>query len=193
MSNPNDRRNLVRLPQLQSAPPEDGSGPTKDGRPQGTSAADLTPEELAAHRRERAVARALAAAKKTPTPNAEQEQAFAIQEINTAKLSVLGMILFAQDHGDQFPTNFDQAENYFGGPNGLRTNMNRFEIVYQGSWTNLANPSSAIVVREIQPWSRNGKWVKAYGFGDGHAEAHSEASANFDEWEQQHAPVLKNQ
>jgi RNA polymerase sigma factor (sigma-70 family) len=125
--------------------------------------------------------------------NADPDQAFAMQEINTAKQSVLGMILYAQDHGNQFPTNFDQAANYFKSTDSTTTNLNRFEILYQGSWTNLANPSSAIVVRELQPWTRNGRSWKAYGFGDGHAENHSETSGNFDEWEQQHVAVVKNQ
>ena len=126
-------------------------------------------------------------------PNAEQEQAYGIMEINTAKQSVMGMMMYAQDHGDQFPTNFDQAEKYFASSSGISTNLNRFEITFQGAWTNLANPSSAIVVRELQPWMRNGKWNKAYGFGDGHAEVHAETTGNFDDWEQQHVAVLKNQ
>jgi RNA polymerase sigma factor (sigma-70 family) len=124
----------------------------------------------------------------------QQQQAFAELELSTAKQSVLGMMMYAQGHGNQFPTNFDQAANYFKAKDGTsNTNLNRFEIVYQGSWTNLANPSSAIVVREIQPWSSNGKWAKAYAFGDGHAETHAEANGSFEEWEQQHVAVLKNQ
>ena len=114
-------------------------------------------------------------------------------EINTAKQSVLGMILYAEDHGGLFPTNFTQAENYFKSQDGVSTNLDRFEIVYQGVWTNLANPSSAIVVRELTPWTRNGKSLKAYGFADGHAEIHMEPSGNFDDFEQQHVPVLKAQ
>lgn len=123
----------------------------------------------------------------------DPEQAFAMLEINTVKESVLGMILYAEEHGSQFPTNFNQADSYYKGPQSLSTNFGRFEMVYQGSWTNVANPSSAIVVREVQPWMRNGKWNKAYGFADGHAEIHSEANGNFDSWEQERVPVLKNQ
>jgi RNA polymerase sigma factor (sigma-70 family) len=128
-----------------------------------------------------------------PGPKDEQEQAYAVMEINTAKQSVLGLMMYAQDHGNQFPTNFDQAANYFGSSSGISTNLNRFEIIYQGSFANLANPAEAIVVRELQPWTRNGKLNKAYGFGDGHAEIHSDTSGNFDEWEQQHVAVPKNQ
>jgi RNA polymerase sigma factor (sigma-70 family) len=130
-------------------------------------------------------------------PTDEQQQAFAILQMNTAKQSVLGMMMFASDHNDEFPTNFDQAATYFKSPSGsdgLSTNLGKFEIVYQGSIANLANPSQAIVVREIQPWMRSGNWVKAYGFGDGHSELHkADLNGGFDEWEQQHRPVLKNQ
>jgi hypothetical protein len=91
--------------------------------------------------------------------------------------------MYANDHNDQSPTNFDQASAYFEG-DFVRTNQSRFEMTYQGSWKNLTSPSSTIVVRETQPWMRGGKWCKAYGFGDGHAEIHSVDNGNFDEWEQ---------
>ncbi len=123
----------------------------------------------------------------------QQTQAFAILEINTSRQLILGMIMYAEEHGHEFPTNFDQAENYFRGFDS-RTNFNRFEIVYQGSSANIANPSAAIVVREIQPWTRSGNWMKTYGFADGHSEVHrADPNGSFDEWEQQHVPVLKNQ
>ena len=123
-----------------------------------------------------------------------QERAFTLLQINTAKISMLGMLMYASDHGDNFPTNFDLAQegNYFG-TDGYKTNLNAFEIVYRGSMSSVANPASAIVVRSLQPWQSNGKWAKAYGFADGHAEVHSVPDGNFDEWEQQHVPVLKNQ
>lgn len=120
-----------------------------------------------------------------------QERAFGIVQINTAKMSMVGMILYAGDNQDQFPTNFNQASAYLANP-AVATNLNQFEIVYRGAMSSLANPASAIVVRSIQPWASNGKWAKAYGFADGHAETHSDPNGNFDEWEQQHAPVLKN-
>jgi hypothetical protein len=119
-----------------------------------------------------------------------QEGAFMVLQMNTAKTSVLGMIMYAADNQNQFPTNFDQAAAYFGN-SPAATNLNQFEIVYRGSLSNVANPASAIVVRSIQPWMSDGKWTKAYGFADGHAQTHVEASGNFDEWEQQHAAVLK--
>jgi len=119
-----------------------------------------------------------------------QERAFALAQMNTAKMSVIGMLLYAADNQNQFPTNFDQASAYLANP-AVATNLNQLEIVYHGALSNLANPASAIVVRSLQPWASNGKWSKAYGFADGHSEVHSTVDNNFDEWEQQHAPVLK--
>lgn len=123
-----------------------------------------------------------------------QERAFSLLQINTAKVSVLGMMMYAADHNGTIPTNFDfsQADSYFGA-DGYKTNLSAFDIVYRGPLSNIANPASAIVVRSLQPWPSNGKWAKAYGFADGHAEVHSVPDGNFDEFEQQHAPVLKNQ
>jgi cell division protein FtsB len=125
------------------------------------------------------------------TAQAEEEHAHTILQINNSKQAVLGMMMYANDNQDQFPTNFDQAATYFGN-SGFTTNLNQFEIVYRGSLSNLANPASTILVRSTQPWMVNGKWAKAYGFVDGHSEVHSDPNGNFDEWEQQQVPVLKN-
>jgi hypothetical protein len=123
-----------------------------------------------------------------------QERAFGILQINTAKVSVLGMIMYAEEHNDTVPAAFNSpdATNYFP-QEGYNTNLGAFEIVYHGTMGNVANPSSAVVVRSIQPWMSNGKWAKAYGFADGHAEVHSVPDGNFDDWEQQHVPVMKSQ
>jgi len=118
--------------------------------------------------------------------HAEQEKA-ALFMMNNAKQSVMGMLMFANDNGDQFPTNLDQAIPYLGGdPNLVRSNLSKLEIIYQGSWKNMTNPGSAIVVRENRPWLYNGEWVKVYGFADGHCELHAEPNGEFGAWEQQH-------
>ncbi len=122
----------------------------------------------------------------------EQEQAAAEFKMNNAKQSVMGMIMYANDHGNQFPTNFDQTAPYLGGDSNLvRSNLSQLEIVYEGSWKNIVNPASAIVVRERQAWqASNGRWMKTYGFADGHSELHSEPDGNFDTFEQQHTVAL---
>jgi hypothetical protein len=124
----------------------------------------------------------------------QQQQAFSVRQINVARQSVLGMLMYANDNQGQFPTNFEQAASYYGDKNSfVSTNLSQFEIVYGGARANVANPASAIVVRSVQPFMRGGKWAKAYGFADGHAEVHTDPNGNFDEWEQQHVPVFRGQ
>ncbi len=130
-----------------------------------------------------------------PDPDSveEKQQAFAMLQINTAKQSMLGMILYANDNQDQFPTNFNQAASYYGNDPEMAYHLQQFQIMYHGTLANIANPSSATVVQSFQAFMWHGKWTKAYGFADGHAEMHSDPNGNFDEWEQQHVPVLKSQ
>jgi len=122
-----------------------------------------------------------------------QQQAYAVQQIDTARQAVLGMMLYANDNQNQFPTNFDQAASYYENNPELADHLAKFVIEYHGSMANVANPASAIVVQSFEPFMSHGKWAKAYGFADGHAEVHSDPDANFNDWEQQHVPVLKNQ
>jgi cell division protein FtsB len=124
---------------------------------------------------------------------AGDERAHSMLQVSTSRQAVLAMILFANDHQDQFPTNFDQVGAYLGNSPTEATNLNQFEIAYHGSLSNVANPSSAILVRSTQPWIVNGKWTKVYGFVDGHSESHSDPNGNFDDWEQQHVAVMKSQ
>ncbi|MGD0253857.1 MAG: sigma-70 family RNA polymerase sigma factor [Verrucomicrobiota bacterium] len=118
--------------------------------------------------------------------HAEQEKV-AQFKMNNAKQSVLGMIMYANNNGDQFPSNFDLVAPYLGGDSiSVRSNLSQLEIVYQGSLKNIANPGSTIVIRESQPWLYNREWVKVYGFADGHSELHVEPNGDFSAWEQQH-------
>jgi hypothetical protein len=115
----------------------------------------------------------------------EQRRQYAILEIETAKQSTPGLIRYARDHGGQLPATFDQAGPYFENPETL-TNLSPFEMMHPGLLTNFKDPHWIIVLREIRPWPKDGQWVKAYGFADGHMEVHAEPDGNFDPWEQQH-------
>jgi hypothetical protein len=106
--------------------------------------------------------------------------------MNDAKILLMGLHMFAADNQNQLPASFDDAKRYFEGANPGLTQTNQFEMVYHGSLQALTNPATIIVVRELQPFSFNGRWAKAYGFADGHSEIHSEPSGNFDAWEAQH-------
>jgi len=116
----------------------------------------------------------------------EQEEQAAILKMTNAKQGILAFIMFADDNHDQFPTNFAQASRFLKDSyiNQIETN---FDIAYQGSITNIANPANTLVLKEKQAWQAlDGKWKKTYGFADGHAEIHMEPSGNFDDWESQH-------
>jgi RNA polymerase sigma factor (sigma-70 family) len=115
----------------------------------------------------------------------EQERQAAFVKMNNAKQGMLAFVMFAADNGNQFPTNFDQASFYLKDDLMQQIETN-FEIAYSGSMTNVAAPATTIVLKEKQAWqSGDGKWLKTYGFADGHAELHTEPNGNFDDWERQ--------
>jgi RNA polymerase sigma factor (sigma-70 family) len=141
---------------------------------------------------------AIAKNRQQPDANstAESQKAFAEFEMNNAKQLVLGALMYADDNQHQCPTNFQQAAAYLGGSSSsLLTNSGQFEIVYHGSWTNIANPASTIVIEENQAWpTYDGRWAKVYGFADGHCEVHVEPYDNFNAFKQQHTiPPPPNQ
>jgi prepilin-type processing-associated H-X9-DG protein len=118
----------------------------------------------------------------------EQQRQAIMQRVSYAKQGVLAFIMFADDNQQQFPTNFAQASPYL--MNNMEQIETNFDMVYQGSTTNIANPSGAIVFKEKQAWQMlDGKWLKTYGFADGHVETHTEANENFDHWESQHTAL----
>lgn len=116
----------------------------------------------------------------------KMENSFAESKMNNAKQFVLAMTLFANENQNQSPTNLNQMISYFGNEDWARNNLNQFEIIYRGSLTNIAAPSSIIVIRETQPWPYGGKWAKVYGFADGHSEIQTMESGNFSAFEKQH-------
>ena len=137
-----------------------------------------------------------AAAVKPQTPFQTREEAIA--KLNFSKQWVLAMYMYAGDHQDQLPNDFEPAKAYVAKEVLSATNVTteQFEIVYQGTLTSITNPSQVVVLREKQAHqSSNGKWAKTYGFGDGHAELHSEADGNFEAWEKEHilAPAAPKQ
>ncbi|HUA37660.1 MAG TPA: sigma-70 family RNA polymerase sigma factor [Candidatus Sulfopaludibacter sp.] len=123
-------------------------------------------------------------------PSEEQQQQMAMHKMSDAKQAGLLLHMFADDNNSQFPTNFDQVINYLGNTNFTQVFSNEFGIVYKGSLTNIANPSSAIVVQEHEAWpTYDGKWAKVYGFADGHAQLITQPDNDFSSFEQQHRVV----
>lgn len=126
--------------------------------------------------------------------SADPTRRAAIAKMNDAKHLILAFILYAGEHQDQLPTNLDQVESYLeAGERDGRwplTRTNQFEIVCQGSTSDLAKPAETIVVRERQAWQTpEGKWAKAYGFADGHSEIRTEPVGGFEAWEAEHMVV----
>jgi RNA polymerase sigma factor (sigma-70 family) len=122
-----------------------------------------------------------------PAEDAEAQQAAMYGRMNDAKQFCLGLVLFAGDNRNQYPTNLDQVAFYL--KNGALTGTNDFELLYQGTVGGITNYASTIVIRErtARPTS-NGGWTKVYGFADAHAEMHFEQSGDFDAWESLHMP-----
>lgn len=115
----------------------------------------------------------------------DPQRQMAMAKLSDAKMLMLVMIIYANEHQNQIPTDFNQTSNYLSAPGNPYTGTNQFELVVHGSIDSITNASSTIAAREMAPWYSNGKWFKAYGFADGHAELHTEPTGNFDEWEKQ--------
>ncbi len=101
---------------------------------------------------------------------------------------MLAFHLYAFDHQDLFPRNFDQVASFLPDA-GTQTNLTpeQFEIVYRGSLSEITNLRNVIVIRQKQAWqSYDGKRYRAYGFADGHSEIRSEADGKLEHWEAQH-------
>lgn len=114
-----------------------------------------------------------------------EERQAAIAKINDARNLATQFILYASDNQGFVPTNHDQLYSYNN--QYPISGTNHFEIEYQGSLNAITNPSSVILVQS-DPWETyEGKWAKAYGFADGHAEVHAEANGDFTAFEQQHS------
>ncbi|HEX4122083.1 MAG TPA: sigma-70 family RNA polymerase sigma factor [Verrucomicrobiae bacterium] len=124
----------------------------------------------------------------TPVDSAEQQRQTAIAKITCAKQWMLAFLMYANDHQQSCPANFDQALEYYPKDANASNNLttNQFQIVYQGKFNEITNPAETIVLSEIQPMqSDDGGWLKAYGFADGHSELHKEQDGNFASWETQ--------
>jgi RNA polymerase sigma factor (sigma-70 family) len=142
-----------------------------------------------------------------------QQRQMQMHKLNNAKVLVAAaMFGYAQHHQNQFPTNWDQIKGYFDEweRNGLNPGdampdttadfneaTNQFEFAYQGSLSNLQNSTNyqdTIVLREKQAWQiQNGKWVKVYGYADGHSQVLTEPIQGFDVYEQLHMVSPPNQ
>jgi RNA polymerase sigma factor (sigma-70 family) len=119
----------------------------------------------------------------------KQQHDSMMQKLDGGKEGMLAFIMFAADNQNEFPTNFSQAAAYLG--NNADLVGTNFDIAYDGSLSNISTPSAAIVLKEKQAWQAlNGKWMKTYGFADGHAEVHTEGSGDFSGYEKDHSASM---
>jgi RNA polymerase sigma factor (sigma-70 family) len=110
-------------------------------------------------------------------------------------------IRFADAHGGQYPTDFDQMpfKDPASTPASMQTSSvggvvttNQIEIVYGATVSALTNAATTIVLREKEAWNAGAtsqplnQWAKIYGFADAHVEIHYEPENNFDDYERQH-------
>jgi len=116
----------------------------------------------------------------------EEERKWAIGRMNYTRQWLLAFHEFADQNRDRFPSTFDEARPFLPKEATVETNFTpgQFEILYQGSFTNITAPARVAVLREKQARrSYDGKWSRAYGFADGHSEIHSSSDGDYDAWE----------
>ena len=108
----------------------------------------------------------------------------AIEKMHAAREGAQACIMYADAHGGQYPPNLPATAGYLKA-NILDQLVANFDLVYSGAVTNIANPSTTIVLKEKQAWQspRDGKLGKAYAFADGHGEMHWSEDGNFSKWE----------
>jgi len=123
------------------------------------------------------------------TDSAEQQKQMAMDRLTYPKGWMLAFIQYADQNQGLCPTNFEQAAAFWPdwAKDQTKLTPDQFEIVYQGSFNQLSNPQSLIVIREKEAvQSLGGGWHKAYGFADGHSELHKAGDGDFGPWEAQH-------
>lgn len=130
-------------------------------------------------------------------PSEEQQKQTLMARLRDAHGYVSGFIKYAEANNGQFPTNWDQLSSYTNEPGGVEiTGTNTFEIINQTPLNlyNLGTNGGSILLIASPTWlSSNGKWVKSYGFADGHSEIMDEPAGGFDAFEQQHTIAPPNQ
>jgi RNA polymerase sigma factor (sigma-70 family) len=107
--------------------------------------------------------------------------------INASKQIGLGMVMYANDHNNQFPTNINEVTTYLNTTNFPgNIGLDVFELVNVGT---ARLSGQMLMLRESSPrQSPQGKWERVYGMTDGAVQLQSSADGNFDAWEQQFAP-----
>jgi hypothetical protein len=107
----------------------------------------------------------------------EPFQRESIVRLTQGKQWTMAFIMFANQHHNQLPQNFEQLK-----PPATKDGLPdaNWEIVSGGDWKSFANPSQTILLREKEPrQSPDGTFVKAYAFADGHSQLISSPDGDF--------------
>jgi RNA polymerase sigma factor (sigma-70 family) len=150
------------------------------------------PPDLERLRAENERLRAKATGQVEATPVADsQYDAFTQQglaKMNYARSWGLAFMLFAEANGGALPKRFEDATAFFGNEDNPGTlNAAQFEITYQGSLKDIAEPARTIILREREsvPNPKRPGLARTYLFADGHTEIHHSADGNFEPWERE--------
>jgi hypothetical protein len=116
-----------------------------------------------------------------PSKSAARRESIA--KLIEAKQGALACVMYADDHGQQYPPDLQAVAGYTK-TNFLNQLTADFDLVYTGATTNIAKPAETIIIREKQARrGGGGNWLKAYAFADGHAEIYAAPDGSFDAWE----------
>ena len=110
-----------------------------------------------------------------------------IARMNQSKQWALACIMYADDHGNKLPDNFEELKKYCPG-----LDSSNWEIVSSGGESSIAHPAMTILLREKEPRpSPDGQFAKVYAFADGHVEAISSPDDDFAAAEKQHGLLVQ--
>jgi hypothetical protein len=118
-------------------------------------------------------------------------------KLGDAQTLAATLLRYAGGHQGQFPGDLDQIAPYLPGAldtnsspfaNAPLTGTNDFELVFQGSQSDLTNipPRRVALIRERRPClTLEDKWERVYGYADGAVEI-IQSDDNFQSWDAQH-------
>jgi hypothetical protein len=139
--------------------------------------------------------RRLQAASDLPSvePLASEKAALEAREALNKKW-VVASFMYARANQGHFPASLDNAASVMRNESSASATSaaDQLEIVYQGSFDNIANPQDVIVLKQKDPLPYGNRWVKSYAYGDGHVERHIQPGDDFSEWEAQHILAPSN-
>jgi RNA polymerase sigma factor (sigma-70 family) len=109
----------------------------------------------------------------------EIAQSDAKERLQAAQQAIMKLVIFAS--GGQRVETLEQA--------GVTDD--RFELVFRGALPSLPKPAATIVIREKAAGrTPEGRWARAYGFADGHAEVGLSDDGDFEAWEKRRSLSL---